>query len=97
MTFGLLEGLGVYLNGTDLPDEVYATSDINELVAQLSEALGADGDMQSYWQGPKETALYLYGVSADLMRERTAAVLGGFPLAQGCRVVALPLSLPARD
>src|SRR4051794_18752576 len=27
--FGQIEGIGVYLNGTDLPDEVYKTSDIN--------------------------------------------------------------------
>jgi hypothetical protein len=61
ITFGVTEGLAVYLNGTDLPDEVYANSDINELIAALLERLGPDGDMQSYWEGPRETALYLYG------------------------------------
>src|SRR5437868_5292169 len=28
--FGSLEGLAIYLNGTDLPDEVYQKCDINE-------------------------------------------------------------------
>src|SRR5450755_3198273 len=34
--FGVTEGLAVYLNGTDLPGEVYASSDIDELIAALS-------------------------------------------------------------
>jgi len=29
VAFGDLQGVGLYLNGTDLPDEVYATSDVN--------------------------------------------------------------------
>lgn len=35
VTFGVTEGLAIYLNGTDLPDEAYANSDINDLVAAL--------------------------------------------------------------
>ncbi|MBB4752565.1 hypothetical protein [Actinoplanes lobatus] len=93
MTFGVTEGLAVYLNGTDLPDEVYATSDINDLITALLDALGAHGRMQSYWQGPRETALYLYGPSAARMADLIADLLSQFPLAQRCRVVPLPLSL----
>ncbi len=54
VTFGITEGLAVYLNGTDLPDEVYASGDINDLIAALLERLGAEGDMQSYWEGPEK-------------------------------------------
>ncbi|WP_432989427.1 hypothetical protein [Dactylosporangium sp. CA-233914] len=95
VTFGVTEGLAVYLNGTDLPDEVYATSDINDLVAALLDSLGAEGSMQSYWQGPRETALYLYGPSATRMGDLIAEVLARFPLAQRCRLVPLPLTLPS--
>lgn len=94
--FGVTEGLAVYLNGTDLPDEVYATSDVNDLITALLAALGAHGRMQSYWQGPRETALYLYGPSAARMADLIADVLSRFPLAQRCRVVPLPLTLPAK-
>jgi hypothetical protein len=45
--------------------------------------------MQSWWQGPRETALYLYGPSAAHMAELIADVLAVFPLAQRCRVVPL--------
>jgi len=95
VTFGGTEGLAVYLNGTDLPGEVYATGDINDLIAALLERLGAEGDMQSYWQGPRETALYLCGPSAARMNELIIGVLARFPLAQRCRVVPLGLTLPS--
>lgn len=96
VTFGVTEGLAIYLNGTDLPDEVYANSDINDLVAALLDSVGAEGSMQSYWQGPRETALYLYGPSAARIADLIADVLPRFPLAQRCRVVPLPLTLPSK-
>jgi hypothetical protein len=43
---------------------MYATSRVNDLIAALLERFGAEGDMQSYWEGPRETALYFYGSSA---------------------------------
>jgi hypothetical protein len=95
VAFGVTEGLAVYLNGTDLPDEVYATGDVNELIAGVHGSLGADGRMQSYWQGPRETALYLYGSSAAHMSDLIADALDRFPLAERCRVVELPLTLPS--
>jgi hypothetical protein len=89
VAFGTTEGVGVYLNGTDLPDEVYQTSDVNELIERLSNSLSDAGQMFSYWEGPTETALYFYGPSAAAMRERMGEVLASHPLAQRCRVVAL--------
>ena len=97
MTFGVTEGLAVYLNGTDLPGEVYASGDVNDLIAALLERLSAEGDMQSYWEGPRETALYLYGSSAARCTSLTVGVLARFPLAQRCRVVPLGLTLPSKS
>ncbi len=96
ISFGTTEGLAVYLNGTDLPDKTYATGDINDLIAALLERLGADGHMQSWWQGPRETALYLYGPSATYIAHSIPDVLSRFPLAERCRVVPLELVLPSR-
>jgi hypothetical protein len=95
--FGVTEGLAVYLNGTDLPGEVYASSDIDDLIAALAGSLGAEGDMQSWWHGPRETALYLYGPSAARMAELIADVLARFPLAQRCRTVPLELTQPSKS
>jgi hypothetical protein len=66
---------------------VYAASDVNDPMAALPGRLGTQGDMQSWWEGPRETALYLYGPSAARMSGLIAGVLARFPLAQRCRVV----------
>ncbi|XVV10673.1 hypothetical protein ACQP2X_38405 [Actinoplanes sp. CA-131856] len=89
VVFGVTEGLGVYLNGTDLPDEVYRTNDINDLVGAVIAAIGDEGDLQSYWEGPAETALYLYGGSAARMIDLLAGLPERFPLAQRWRLVPL--------
>jgi hypothetical protein len=89
VTFGVNEGIGIYLNGTDLPDEVYQSNDINELVDRLDANLGQAGEMYSNWRGPTETALYYYGPSAARMRELVAGVLATHPLAQLSRVEQL--------
>jgi hypothetical protein len=89
IAFGRTEGVGVYLDGQGLPDEVYAQSDVNVLIEQLLAALGDDGGLQSWWEGSRETALYLYGGSGARLRGHIAPVLATHPLAQGCRVVDL--------
>ena len=84
--FGFLEGLAIYLNGTDLPDEVYEKCDVNELYDEINRLLGDRGDIQGHWQGPTETALYLYGYSADEMKSLIADHLANYPLCQKARV-----------
>jgi hypothetical protein len=87
--FGTLEGLGVYLNGTDLAADVYANCDSNVVYDELEAALGERGGVMSWWQGPTETALYLYGASADEMRQLIAPFLASYPLCERCRVVQI--------
>jgi hypothetical protein len=87
--FGASEGVAVYLNGTDLPDEVYRGNDVNDLIGQLLDRVGDEGDLHSWWEGPRESALYLYGRSAAVIKDRSADVLAVHPLAQRCRVVDL--------
>ena len=82
LPIGVNEGLAVYLNGTDLPDEVYAECDSNFVYSEFDRLLGADGKVHSHWQGPKETALYLYGPSFETMQKRIAGFLGSYPLCQ---------------
>ena len=84
--FGFLEGLAIYLNGIDLPDEVYEKCDVNELYDEINRLLGDRGDIQGHWQGPTETALYLYGYSAEEMRGLIAGHLANYPLCERARV-----------
>lgn len=87
--FGASEGLAVYLNGTDLPDEVYKNSDVNYVYQQLNELVDGLGMIFSHWEGGTETALYLYGVSFEQMKERIAEFVNSYPLCQQCRIVQI--------
>jgi hypothetical protein len=89
VVFGSFEGLAIYLNGTDLPDEVYQNSDINELYREINRLLGDRGAIQSHWRGPTETALYLYGHSAEEMRARISTYIAEYPLCQRARVTVI--------
>lgn len=86
---GINEGLAVYLNGTDLPDEVYAECDANFVYSEFNRLLGDDGKIHSHWQGETETALYMYGESFKTMQSRLTGFLGSYPLCQRARVVQI--------
>jgi len=83
---GTLEGLALYVNGTDLPNEVYESCDINYVADKINELLGQSGKLYSHWQGPQDTALYFYGTSFAEMNEKMAGFLQEYPLCQKCRV-----------
>jgi len=89
LQIGKAEGLAVYLNGTDLPDEVYAKSDINFVISEFTRLLGAKGRILSNWQGPRETALYIYGGSFAGMRDALKDFIASYPLCQKCRIVQI--------
>lgn len=86
LPFGVTEGLAIYLNGTDLPDKVYRECDSNFVYGELGRLLEGVGRVLSYWQGPAETALYLYGKSAAEMKSRIAAFIASYPLCRKCRI-----------
>jgi hypothetical protein len=84
---GELEGLALYLNGTDLDKEVYETSDVDHLISELIKALGDEHRYFSYWHGPEETALYFYGRSFDKMKGLIAPIVDVYLLCQKSRLV----------
>jgi len=84
--FGEAEGVAVYLNGTELPAEVYKSSDINVVIDTFNRLLGNRVAYKGYWRGPTETALYIYGRSAARIREAIAPFLAEYPLCQRARV-----------
>lgn len=88
---GNLEGLAIYLNGTDLPDEVYEEYNIDEVVNELLNLLSNNGALNhSYWEGANETALYFYG-EGDFytMLEKVTPFLNEHPLCLKCRTVRI--------
>lgn len=87
--FGEHEGLALYLNGTDLPEDVYVSCDANHVYDECIRLLDGVGMVNSHWQGPTETALYMYGRSFDEMQARIAGFLADYPLCRDCRVVRI--------
>ena len=89
LPFGRLEGLAVYLNGTDLHDDIYRDSDSNFVRDEFERLLGTEGRVLGWWQGPTETALYMYGASFSSMRERLTTFISTYPLCERCRIVQI--------
>lgn len=87
--FGTLEGLAIYLNGTDLDAEVYANSDSNHVYSELDRLTQGAGKVYSYWQGSTETAFYLYGTSFAQMKLQIDELVSGYPLCHKCRIVQI--------
>lgn len=83
---GTKEGMACYLNGTELPDEVYANCDINYAIGQMEKAMEGIGWMFSYWQGPKDTALYFYGTTYEDMKKCVEPFMAEYPLCQKARL-----------
>ena len=87
--FGFLEGLAIYFNGSDLPDEVYENHDINDVYDEIHDLLGERGQIQGHWDGPTETALYLYGYSVEEMQQLIANLMSTNPLCDKARFVKI--------
>ncbi|MGI9389264.1 MAG: hypothetical protein ACR2O1_04330 [Boseongicola sp.] len=87
--FGLLEGMGLFLNGTDLPDEVYANSDVNDTIDKLGNLLNGKGEFRGHWEGSRETALYFYGRSFEAMVSCVQDYLDSEPSCDKTRVVQI--------
>ena len=84
---GITEGVAIYLDGITLPAEVYSSTSARELLDKLVDALGDDADFRGSWQGPRETALYMYGLDAEQLFAKMEPVLRSYPLSRNARVV----------
>lgn len=84
--FGRQQCLAIYLDGTSLPDEVYANLDFDQVVAEIGKAVGPDS-YHGCWQGPEETGLYFFGSDAEEMFTRVEPLLRTLPIGQNARVV----------
>jgi hypothetical protein len=87
--FGKVEGIAVYLDGVGLPDEVYATTDADHVLSEIDRLCEGVGSVEAHWQGPTETALYVFGSSAAEMERRIQPLLASYPLCQNARVARI--------
>lgn len=86
--FGRQEGLAVYLDGINLPDEVYDTCTCDGLAVLISgELASVGGEIRGSWVGRSETSIYLYGPDAEQMFAAIEPILTVYPLCRNARVV----------
>lgn len=83
---GTLEGLAIYMNGTDLAEEIYKSCDINYVIEQLEQTIEGIGHMYSYLEHGEFTALYFYGTSFLTMKENMNSFVSSYPLCQKCHI-----------
>lgn len=86
---GLTQGLGLYLDGVDLPAEVYKNHDVGEVVEGATKMLHDLGEFCSYWTGEKSSAIYFYGESYESMRDALTSFTETHPLCQNCSIVQI--------
>lgn len=87
--FGKKEGLAIYLDGVNLPENVYTECDINVVIEELSKLVRYEGEFQRYWEGSTETALYFYGDSFEDMKTAILEFTNIYPLCQNARIIQI--------
>jgi hypothetical protein len=78
--FGAKEGIAIYLDGVNLPSEVYKNCDSNFVMEELERLTRQECGIHRYWQGPKETAFYLYGESFESIKTSLVDFIDSYPL-----------------
>ncbi|WP_296383604.1 hypothetical protein [Winogradskyella sp.] len=84
--FGEKEGLGIYLDGINLSDEVYKSSDSEVLAIEIRRLAGIKDSTLRYWQGNTETGLYFYGDSFEHIKNSIADFVSAHPECENCRI-----------
>jgi hypothetical protein len=59
------------------------------VIEEINKRLAGHGEIQSYWEGSSETALYLYGDNAEEMKRLISDFMNSYPLCKGARVVTI--------
>lgn len=86
---GRAEGAALYLNGTDLAPEVYAANDPMVLIGRIEQAIAGKARLMSHWEGPTETALYIYGDSFAEIAAILAPIIADSPECEKSRLVQI--------
>lgn len=87
--FGKKEGLALYIDGQNLPAEVYAECDINFVLSEVHRLTNIEPNADRNWQGEKETALYFFSDSFEQMKNSISEFIETYPLCKGARVVKI--------
>ncbi|MEZ6128360.1 MAG: hypothetical protein R3C59_06740 [Planctomycetaceae bacterium] len=85
--FGVAECVAIVLDGTTLPDEVYESSDINDMISEMVDAIEDAGELRSWWEGPTDTVLYFFGHDAEQLWSVLQPVVESYDRCQNARII----------
>ena len=85
--FGVNEGLGIYLDGINLSEEVYKNSDTGAFADEIIKLANIKSDIIRYWNGDAEVGLYFYGESFTDIKNLIADFVKTSPNCENCRIV----------
>jgi hypothetical protein len=86
INFGNLEGIGIYIDGINLPKNVYEECDINFVITEIHRLTETEYIINRYWESDNGTALYFYGQSFDKMKNQISDFVESYPLCKNCRI-----------
>ncbi|PHV12249.1 hypothetical protein [Chitinimonas sp. BJB300] len=79
----------IYLDGINLPEEIYEKFDVATLEEQLVKAIKTQGlgEFDGNEFGTTEVMLTLYGPSAEKLYAGIESIIARYPLCKGARVI----------
>ncbi len=86
INFGKLEGIGIYLDGINLPKNVYEECDINFVITEIHRLTETEYIVNRNWENENGIALYFYGQSFDKMKTQIKEFVESYPLCENCRI-----------
>ena len=89
INFGKFQGLALYLDGLNLPDEVYQTADPFFLVSEIGRLANIQTNIIREWTGESETGFYFYGDSYQRIKDSIEDFINTYPLCKGARIVRI--------
>lgn len=84
--FGTLEGLGIYLDGNNLPHNVYEECDINFVITEIHRLTETEYIINRNWDSETGFALYFYGKSFEKMNVQIKDFIAFYPLCENCKI-----------
>ena len=86
ISFGIKEGLGLYMPNSNFPQESCDGYDINFAYSEMLRLMNIDPNVDRSWGGQEETALYFYGESFETMNDAIADFVQSYPLCKNARI-----------
>jgi hypothetical protein len=87
--FGTFEGVGLYINATDLDDKIYKAHPFDKFIEKVNAALGKTGRVACDHHMEEESALYIYGPSAEAMTQALTPFRKAHPMCEKSRLAQI--------